>query len=521
MINETQQLSERERQILYLVASGRSNQQIANELGISINTVKVHLRNVFGKIGAASRTEASMYAVRTGIITVDRAVATPASVVGDEPPVPDVGAAPVQQIPDAAPALLEDDANLEAVVPSQAVEPSLTPPSLIVESSVTLPSPTVEPPPLTLPSPVDVSDPQQTVVAPAVEHAPEQAKASSSRRSMHLFPLVIISLLVVTLAGLAVAWFLPSNDPVNDQTQAGDTASINLSRWRELAAIPTSRAGFAMATVDEQLFVMAGENETGVLNTVQRYDPRSEEWVELAQKPTPVADVRTGKLGDKLYIPGGRRSADPKDISAAFERYDPRTDSWEKLADLPQPRSGYALAALEGKLYVFGGWDGTAYRDEVFAYDPGANSWSELEAMPTARAFADAAVIESSIFVVGGENKAGPVASNEQYLPSQEDTQPWVNGSPMPQPRSRFSTAVALSNIYVFGGDAAPDSLQYDARTERWQTFDAPAVIGSQPGVTLLDEMIMIVGGKSGPGMYSTQMYSYQALFRTMLPNSQ
>src|SRR4028119_1695018 len=70
MINETQQLSERERQILYLVASGRSNQQIANELGISINTVKVHLRNIFGKIGAASRTEATMYAVRAGLIDV-------------------------------------------------------------------------------------------------------------------------------------------------------------------------------------------------------------------------------------------------------------------------------------------------------------------------------------------------------------------------------------------------------------------------------------------------------------------
>ncbi len=73
MINEPQQqLSEREQAILRLVATGLSNQQIANQLGISVNTVKVHLRNVFGKIGAASRTEATMYAVRAGIVTVDR-----------------------------------------------------------------------------------------------------------------------------------------------------------------------------------------------------------------------------------------------------------------------------------------------------------------------------------------------------------------------------------------------------------------------------------------------------------------
>src|SRR3712207_5916382 len=71
------QLSEREREILRLVASGLSNQQIAGELDISANTVKVHLRNIFGKIGAASRTEATMYAVRSGIVTVDRATTAP------------------------------------------------------------------------------------------------------------------------------------------------------------------------------------------------------------------------------------------------------------------------------------------------------------------------------------------------------------------------------------------------------------------------------------------------------------
>jgi N-acetylneuraminic acid mutarotase len=275
-----------------------------------------------------------------------------------------------------------------------------------------------------------------------------------------------------------------------------------------------------MAAVEDQLYVIAGENEAGVLNTGQRYDPRSRKWSEIAQKPTPATDIRVARLGERLYVPGGRRSADQKDISAALERYDPRADRWEKLADMPQPRSGYALAALEGRLYVFGGWDGSAFRDTVFAYDPQSDNWSELEAMPTARAFADASVVEGSIFVVGGENKAGPVASNEQYVPSQEDTQPWVNRAPMPRPRSRFSSAVALSNIYVFGGDNASDTLQYDARAERWQSFEAPAVIGSQPGVTLFDEVVVIVGGRDAAGAFSTKMYSYQALFRTLLPGS-
>src|SRR5262249_1982217 len=64
------QISERERENFPVVAMGGTNQQIANQLNISVNTVKVHLRNIFGKIGVASRTEATMYAVRAGIVDI-------------------------------------------------------------------------------------------------------------------------------------------------------------------------------------------------------------------------------------------------------------------------------------------------------------------------------------------------------------------------------------------------------------------------------------------------------------------
>ncbi len=65
---EKQPLSDREIEILQLVGQGKSNKEIAGLLFISVNTVKVHLGNIFGKIGVTSRMEATLYAIEQGII---------------------------------------------------------------------------------------------------------------------------------------------------------------------------------------------------------------------------------------------------------------------------------------------------------------------------------------------------------------------------------------------------------------------------------------------------------------------
>jgi DNA-binding CsgD family transcriptional regulator len=61
-------LSEREREVLRLLAAGRSNQHIADELVISINTVARHVSNILGKTGAANRTEAVAFARDHGLL---------------------------------------------------------------------------------------------------------------------------------------------------------------------------------------------------------------------------------------------------------------------------------------------------------------------------------------------------------------------------------------------------------------------------------------------------------------------
>jgi DNA-binding NarL/FixJ family response regulator len=62
-----QTLTDREREVLVLVAQGLSNQQIADSLVISERTARTHVSNILGKLGVASRTQAALLAIREGI----------------------------------------------------------------------------------------------------------------------------------------------------------------------------------------------------------------------------------------------------------------------------------------------------------------------------------------------------------------------------------------------------------------------------------------------------------------------
>jgi len=62
-------LSDREIDVLRLVARGASNSQIADELCISINTVKSHLKSILSKLHLNNRTQAAAYAVKSGLVS--------------------------------------------------------------------------------------------------------------------------------------------------------------------------------------------------------------------------------------------------------------------------------------------------------------------------------------------------------------------------------------------------------------------------------------------------------------------
>ena len=71
-MTEVDQLTVRERDVLALIARGRSNKRIALELGISEKTVKTHVGHLLAKLGVSDRTQAALLAVEQGLVDQDQ-----------------------------------------------------------------------------------------------------------------------------------------------------------------------------------------------------------------------------------------------------------------------------------------------------------------------------------------------------------------------------------------------------------------------------------------------------------------
>jgi two-component system, NarL family, response regulator LiaR len=70
--DEMDGLTSRELEVLQMVGQGLTNKEVAQRLFISDRTVQAHLSNIFSKLQVTSRTEAVMYGIRKGWITVDK-----------------------------------------------------------------------------------------------------------------------------------------------------------------------------------------------------------------------------------------------------------------------------------------------------------------------------------------------------------------------------------------------------------------------------------------------------------------
>ena len=452
------ELTEREKEILRLVATGTSNKDIAHQLFISSNTVKVHLRNIFAKIGVVSRTEAAMYAVRMGLVQT----------------------------------LEPESEGLSQVRP--AGNESISPSTLSR---------------LNKDFPAEVGNIPAAIQTSAIQ----VARQPSPFLRLAGMAAVILILLIAVGIGIVVA-----RQPVGSVPATSQVTATSESRWHALASLPTARAGLAATVYENQVYAIGGETAQSVVGINERYDPSTDSWVELSQKPTPVTDVNAAVIGGKIYVPGGRTSSGS--VINSLEIYDPREDTWGKGANLPVKMSSYAMTAFEGRLYLFGGWDGTRYLDSVFLYDPAQDQWSVLTRMPEARGFAGAAVLGDKIYVIGGYDSKQAMLINDVYTPHLEGfTSPWRQANSLPSGQYANGVASVADRIYIIGGPAASQAVSaYTPQTNSWQAIDTlPLEIGEGAKLVQVGEFLFIIGGRVNK-IPSNKNMAYQAIYTVQIP---
>lgn len=416
-INNTQAvLSERELEILKLVATGATNQQIAQNLVISPNTVKVHLRNIFGKLGVESRTEATMYAVRQGWVVLE----TP-------------------------PAAAQHEAT--HLPPRQRIAPWQR--ALFVLTAVAIALMVLLPPARTASPSAGGSFTDRSSSA-----FDNPAGSSTSRWSSRAqMPTARARLAVVAYQGMVYAIGGDSDEGASGAVEVYDPLA---DAWTRRANKPRAVRNISAIVLGERIYVPGGYDATDqAIDNVEVYDPQTDAWSEVAPLPVPLFAYAAAAVQGKLYLFGG--SDGLRYLDSAYV-YDPSSDIWSTITPM-DAACGFCAATVVGEqVYVIGGYDEQSESARCAVYTPaqegsGQSPWTERASLHVGRGGLTALTVEGYVYAIGG-GWAQYLSFNERYDVNQDK---WVTfDSPLlGQWRTLGAAAIQTDEgpvIYVVGG---------------------------------------------------------------------
>lgn len=430
MAEEQKPLSEREMEVIRLVADGATNQQIARKLVISVNTVKIHLRNIFEKLNVQSRTEAALYAVREGWVTVT---------------LPTV----------------EAEAIAEAVEEEPAERISLAKRITFVAATVLV---------------FIVAFFPQTGMTISSSQASNDftnrpaAKGQSAVR-FEVSRWVSRAQMPTPRERLAVIVHEDKIYAIAGDTSGGVTGAVEIynpadNTWTIGTPKPTPVSNVAAAVVDGLIFVPGGYNAAGeVITTTEVYDPANDTWDALAPLPAPLCAYAIAAANGKLFVFGGWNG--DSYVASVYE-YDPQEDSWAAKTAMSTARGFAAAGTVEDKVYVVGGYDGTTEFALCEEYDPAEDNgtdvpWTIKAPMSVGRGGLGIAVVGKNLYAIGGGWQSYLVY-NERYNP---DTNTWANfETPITAEWRNLGVAATAIKIYAIGGysgDYLSDNQEYQA----------------------------------------------------------
>jgi DNA-binding CsgD family transcriptional regulator/N-acetylneuraminic acid mutarotase len=453
-------LSERELDVLRCLAQGATNKDIASDLTISENTVKVHLRNIYTKLDVSSRTEATTAAMQQGYI----------------------------MLPGQEQMLQSEMTQFSETVPSEA----------------------------TLPSPAANAHEEKTLAAMTAE----EKTAPSSR---HLLRMAIIGIFAVIalIAALYLGQQLAAPEPAGTSAEPFTEIALGNSHWLESRPMPDARANMAVAAVGLDLYQIGGETAGGVDGVVHVFNSVDRVWRTAAGKPTAVADASAAELYGEIYVAGGRLPDGQP--TTAVEAYSPTQDAWRPVAPLPHPVSGGLTLSDGAFLYLLGGHDGRAFADTAYVYDPAEDSWRPLPPIPQPAAFASGGALTGKLIIVGGENESGELSTCHLYDPA-EETWSECPDMLLPRKGAGSAVLLNKLYVIggMAQDEAITYSEMYDPDSENWQIINTPMLADTtgwlHPGVGQIETRIYALGGRAGEDFLDSTYVFAPLVYQTYIP---
>jgi DNA-binding CsgD family transcriptional regulator len=485
-------LTERELEVVKLVASGASNKQIASSLFISENTVKVHLKNIFVKLEVENRARVAAIAQRNGWI--DDPAAEAIAIATERV----VDVVPSHQ----APARVVDDTP----VPAEAA------PAIALQADAI---PIVPPP---------APRPARVVVPVAPNPLPRPALPIWKRVA------ALLTMLGIVLGGLFSLQLnrgiaAPVVDPDFTESQ-GNTGAVSASRrWISRLPLPAARTrSVAFGAPNGLIYVVGGAVNRAASAETLIYDTRRDEWRVTADKPTPLRLAAGAIISNVIYMPGGLdANGAPTD---RFEVFDATSEKWSERPRMPRAISGHIVSVLGDRLFVFGGRAANeSLNRDGFMFDFKNSLWIRIAGMPTPRSQAAAAVIGDRIYVVGGTDGQREFTTCEVYDPRENR---WASCKPMFIGRGGFGLASVAGGLYAIGGGVAntyiPYNERYDAAKDRWTRFEIPADragVWKNIAIASMPTEFYVIGGSTGNESRNDNFVFEVLTERSFLPQPQ
>ncbi len=388
-------LSEREREILRLVATGASNKEIAQKLFISPNTVKVHLRNIFSKIGVVSRTEATLYALKHGIVEPPIPAPNPETALGQIDPnnqaLPTVSQSQVESwwLSWRGALLLVGVIFVIAVLVRVSVLPPFVPANTLevqteqrFKALASLPVGR---------SGMAGARYEDWLLAAGGRTAQgvdgsvwvyNLDQDSWERRQPKPTPTERIGGAV-----LGERFYIPGGCFADDQASDGlDVYDLRRDGWENGPTLPQPRCAYGITAFEGRLFLFGGWDGKEFTSSIFAYDPTLEQWNKMGMLPLVFEHLFAAVVNNKIYVVGYDDEAQTaSQLWAYYPNRELEQDKvWEKRKDPPTSLKPIAMTALAGNLYLVGeSLDPMDKKQQtLWAYLEASDEWQQVAVLP-------------------------------------------------------------------------------------------------------------------------------------------